>query len=89
MLKDLDKLEGFIFDFVPLNERMERMERKAPPDQQDSEVVQKMVAVSSSFKNIYVDEPRKAYYKEYKAAFKSSSEFFESMLAFDENEYEE
>lgn len=89
MLRDFDKLENFIFDFVPFTSQGEKRGGYVDPDEADQEVMNHLKNISTSFKNIYQDEARKHNGKEKKAAYKLAGEYFERLMQHDEPEYEE
>jgi hypothetical protein len=89
MLKDLDKLDNFLFEFHPFLLEGETLTHTVDPEKEDKELVEMIGEVSTSFKNIASDDSRKWTYKENKAAYKISADYFETMLSFDENDYED
>jgi len=91
MLKEFDKLENFIFDFVPFTEAGEQKDSKLEPQEaKDLAVANDLKTISTSYKNIYCDETRKNNYKEQKAAYKLSAEHFERLILIEDTDaYEE
>jgi len=89
LLKDLDKMDHFIFDFIPITEAGESMDLPEEQDEQDRIIMNHMTNVSSSFKNIQQDDQRKALNKEKKQAYKLSVEYLDNLRHFEETEYEE
>ena len=69
-LKELDKLENFFFDFVPILEKGEGEHIQAEEDEEDANFMSHVAGCSTSMKLIYQDESRKSLYKEKKMAYK-------------------
>lgn len=88
-LKDLDTLENFFFDFVPLVEEGEGKTVQKDQDQLDANFTQQLNNYSTSLKLIYQDESRKAMYKEKKAAQKQCSDYLDSLIQFGADDFEE
>mmetsp|Transcript_23582 Transcript_23582/g.36278 ORF Transcript_23582/g.36278 Transcript_23582/m.36278 type:complete len:220 (-) Transcript_23582:2080-2739(-) len=89
MLKDLDRLDHFIFDLVPFTEAGESMEMPDEQDEQDRQVFTRMNDISTSFRNILQDDQRKSLNKEKKNGYKLSVEYLDQLRHFEETEYEE
>lgn len=68
LLKELDTLENFFFDFVQLTEEGEGKTVQKDQDQLDQNFMQQLNGYSTSLKLIYQDEARKAMYKEKRLA---------------------
>ena len=89
-LKELDKLENFFFDFVPIVEKDEgHQHTQAEQDVEDADFMSYVGGLSTSMKLIYQDESRKLLYKEKKIAHKSCREYLEKLLQFEEADYED
>ena len=69
-LKELDKLDNFFFDFVPITEKGEEEQIQAEQDEEDANFMSYVGGSSTSMKLIYQDESRKSLQKEKKIAYK-------------------
>lgn len=79
-LKELDKLDNFFFDFVPIIEKGEAEQMQAEQDEEDANFMSYVGGSSTSMKLIYQDESRKLLYKEKKIAYKYCCEYLERLL---------
>jgi hypothetical protein len=81
MLKDLDKQDHFIFDFIPFTVKEEQyMESPCEPEEKDQEIINHIKSISTSLININFDDLRKSLYKEKKIAYKNVENYLSSLL---------
>ena len=78
-LKELDTLENFFFDFVPLSEEGEGKTVQKDQDQMDSDFMQQLNSYSTSLKLIYQDEARKGMYKAKKEAQRQCADYLDEL----------
>ena len=96
MLKEFDKLDQFIFDYVPLpqkahqqNKEPETPKKLPTQDSRDQGVFRSLNEVSTSFKMILADDNKKRFttgYKEIGKAYKGCIETFSDFIKLEANE---
>ena len=78
-LKELDTLENFFFDFVPLSEEGEGKTVQKDQDQMDTDFMNQLNSYSTSLKLIYQDEARKGMYKAKKEAQRQCADYLDEL----------
>lgn len=84
MLNEFDRLDHFIFEFVPFTELGEQRDQKKEPKIEaqaikDKALFSDLQVLGSSYRYIYCDQIRSHTYKEQKVAYKLSAHHFEGL----------
>ena len=95
MLNEFDRLDHFIFEFVPFTELGEQRDQKKEQKieaqaTKDQALIADLHNLSSSYRYMHCDQIRSHTYKEQKIAYKLSEQHFERLISIEDNDsYEE
>lgn len=89
LLKDFEKLDGFVFELVPVNQAHEGKYPILDQEDEDANLDQYLGGLSYSSTLIQRDDQRKNLYKDKKDAHTQLQTYLDKLMTFDSEEWEE